>query len=442
MYNIAKIYNSFKSLVGFRQLKDPDVQKLDSNLLLSDSGLFVQDAYQGLFTDEAISKAFNDFENQTYPTWNSVTTYSKDEYINFEDNIYKSLINSNVNFQPDTSLTEWELQFEFQTLSTKLREIKESAINRMVTEFVNLFKINTNNVSTSFSKTLLSKQAIYVSTARVRDLEVKRGRFCGVQVTPARFEGINFIIDRIGLHFNAVQTNLPIYLYHSSSIEPLAIWNITTVSNNRIYWFTPDADNVLSYYNELHDMGGSFYIGYYEDDLAGQAIVKKYDYSGRTYSGYGCSSCNAQDTKAYRNWSRFADVKSFTALPADDAPNIFDVGSIGNDINNNYGLNLSFSVQCDITQILIDNRLLFADALNKYIALDLAKVMGTNTQTDATSAKIRVLAIKAMQKDGIANVGLEEETKRAVMAVNIDFSNMNTPCLPKKNNGVRIKSIY
>ena len=73
------------------------------------------------------------------------------------------------------------------------------------------------------------------------------------------------------------------------------------------------------------------------------------------------------------------------------------------------------------------------------IALDLAKLMATNTETDATSAKARVLAIKAMQKDGIANVGLEEETKTAVKAVNIDFSNLDTPCLPKKTSGISMR---
>jgi hypothetical protein len=70
------------------------------------------------------------------------------------------------------------------------------------------------------------------------------------------------------------------------------------------------------------------------------------------------------------------------------------------------------------------------------------KVMATNTQTDAVSSKIRVLSKNALKKGEITDVGFEEEVKRAVMAVNVDFSDLDSPCLPKPQNSIRTISGY
>lgn len=42
--------------------------------------------------------------------WNNTHSYSIGDTVNFNDNIYKSLVNSNLNNQPDVSADDWELQ--------------------------------------------------------------------------------------------------------------------------------------------------------------------------------------------------------------------------------------------------------------------------------------------------------------------------------------------
>lgn len=46
---------------------------------------------------------------ETRPAWSSATTYSKDDYVDYGMEIYISLVNTNLNNQPDTSPTSWLL---------------------------------------------------------------------------------------------------------------------------------------------------------------------------------------------------------------------------------------------------------------------------------------------------------------------------------------------
>lgn len=46
---------------------------------------------------------------ETYPAWSSATTYAKDAFVDYGTHIYQSLVNSNLNKQPDTNPTDWIL---------------------------------------------------------------------------------------------------------------------------------------------------------------------------------------------------------------------------------------------------------------------------------------------------------------------------------------------
>jgi hypothetical protein len=46
---------------------------------------------------------------ETYPTWASATTYAKDAFVDYGTFIYQSLVNSNLNKQPDISPADWLL---------------------------------------------------------------------------------------------------------------------------------------------------------------------------------------------------------------------------------------------------------------------------------------------------------------------------------------------
>lgn len=46
---------------------------------------------------------------ETYPAWSAATTYAKDAYVDYGTHIYQSLVNSNLNKQPNISPTDWIL---------------------------------------------------------------------------------------------------------------------------------------------------------------------------------------------------------------------------------------------------------------------------------------------------------------------------------------------
>lgn len=72
---------------------------------------------------------------ETYAAWSAGTTYAKDDYADYENHIYQSLVNSNTGNQPDISPTQWVLigpdnthamfdeQVSTQTVSTTPLEV-------------------------------------------------------------------------------------------------------------------------------------------------------------------------------------------------------------------------------------------------------------------------------------------------------------------------------
>jgi len=110
------------------------------------------------------------------------------------------------------------------------------------------------------------------------------------------------------------------------------------------------------------DSCGSYYFGYFEDDITGSAIEKNI--------GFNCG-CDNTTVK----WSQWAQIRPIEIASGDlSSTNIFDIDAISYS-DTNYGLNFSFSIESDITEILLNQKALLVNALGYQFANDMLKEM-------------------------------------------------------------------
>lgn len=120
---------------------------------------------------------------------------------------------------------------------------------------------------------------------------------------------------------------------------------------------------------------------------------------------------------------------------------MFDLSNVSRVESNNFGLNLSFTTECDISTIFCDNKERFVDAIGKQRAVDLLKNMVHSTRDNNLSEEVKSMAFSALNgEDNIQS--LEKQVEEAIDAIDFDFSDLDTPCLPCNNTSpVKISGI-
>ena len=138
----------------------------------------------------------------------------------------------------------------------------------------------TNKKINESTKTFLDSVQVVDGAARLEDTVVTSSRFVGFKIDLKRANNVKAVINYIGLQFTEIQTGLNIYLYHSSQKAAVGTWSLTSAAANSFDWLsaaTPTAgSNDMHYVNYAAniDSGGSYYLGYFEDDITGSAIEK------------------------------------------------------------------------------------------------------------------------------------------------------------------------
>ncbi len=438
MYNISEIQDCLFAQVGYRSSNDPCAPVISDSLKTSASGVYINDRQPLITLDNlrAISPNYNDYN---YPEYDAGITYNTDEIVKIttsvtgSDNLfYKSLVDGNTGNDPITSPTEWEVVSFF---SDWLEQKTKSSIAKLVR---NVF---TQKALLGKTKTLLENVKFYDGAGRMADRELKRGRFVGIQFDVHRYNFISPIIPRIGVQFTELQTDLNIYLYHSSQDEPLATFNINATNHTKavsMQWI--DLNWRLKYFDVNTDAGGSYYLGYYEDDLTGQAIYKSVDYSK------GCNTCRS--SKSFNLWNKYFTVKSIEVNSSDIEldKSIWDVSKNRYGQITNWGLNFEVSSECDVSDFICDRATDFIEPIITQVTYDLLQEMALSVRNSGLEGEVKGLSTGALQGIDQGNrsyiMGIQEELNEQIESMSFDLSDLNSPCLPCNNkHGIKWTAI-
>ena len=448
MVRAIDIQEKLLHLIGWEQNYDTSDLKISDALTVSESGLYFQQIHP-LLTLQNMSCIAPDFKNMTFEEYNAEKPYSKGNVIKYGSLLYKALQNS-TGKQPDIESEYW---VETNPFSEWLESKTKASIQKSIARYCN------EKIAQGTYKTLCENKTLFDGTGRLVDVVKNKKNLVGFEIVPIRAKGVTTKINKIGLQFTE-PGEYTLYLMHSSMDAPVKIIKLNKIRKNSIEWFSLN-DVYLPYQSEDNDAGGSWYLCYFQSELpeGSQAIRKDKDWSKEP-----CNSCSRREYLAWMAWSKYIEVHPFFVNEElingmqddfnDDFNNDFskqpihlwDVENNQYTYDNNYGLNLEITISCDITDFIIEQRMLFQDIIAKQVAVDMLREFAYNASVRTNRHSINASRLDILYEvDGdsssMKKSGLSYQLDMAFKAIKLSTEGIDRVCLPCKNNGIKYRTV-
>ena len=300
-----------------------------------------------------------------------------------------------------------------------LDQMRRAAVAKVLTAFTTQKKLS------GTAKAIVQDALLTGQSGEFRRKVVKQGRFVGLALRPtAGVRDVSLVITGVGTQFSELNPTFRLFLFHSSSSEPIADYPLPRTSSVYFEWSPLTIALPAAY------PGGEWCLGYFESDLVGQAVDLQHDFSFRP------GTCCGTDYLLYDQWAPYVQVRAFSVPEAWAEPGMWS-GHVAYATDSNFGLNLKLSAVCDLSDYFCRHKELFTSALQLQLAVDLLNTMANTTRNNGVSAAVQELALKELNNRPASQPGLFSELKDALSALDVDLSGVSRPCLPCKTNGVR-----
>lgn len=455
MVRVAEIQDKLFHLIGWEQSYDTTSLKISKALTESESGLYFQQVHP-LLTLQNLESVSPDFKNIVYEEYYIEKEYYTGNIVTFSDKkTYKALqdsIGKEPNMEPDywvetNPFSEW--------LEGKTKASIQKAVMRYYSE----------NIIQGTYKPLCENKALFDGAGRICDTVKNKNNLVGFEIVPIRSKGVTTKINKIGLQFTepGIYT---LYLMHSSMDAPIRVLKLNKLRKNSIEWFSFN-DLFLPYQSINNDAGGSWYLCYLQNELpqGSLAIRKEKDWSKEP-----CKTCSRQDYISWSAWSKYIEVHPFY-VNTEHVKGAFGGGDFNDDFNDdfnndfekqplslwdieknqyqydtNFGLNLEITVACDITDFIIEQRILFQDIIAKQVAIDMLREFAYNA-----NVRTNRHAINASRPDILYEIdgdsssmkksGLSHQLDMAYKAFSVSIKGIDRICMPCENRGIKYRTI-
>ena len=446
MVRVNDIQDKLLHLIGWEQNYDASDLKISDTLTVSESGLYFQQIHP-LLTLQNIACIAPEFKNMTFEEYSTKKSYSKGNVVKYDEKLYKALQKA-LNKQPDIESEYW---VEANPFSEWLESKTKASIQKAIARYCN------EKIAQGTYKTLCENRTLFDGTGRLVDVVKNRKNLVGFEIVPVRAKGVTTKINKIGLQFTE-PGEYTLYLMHSSMDAPVKIIKLNKIRKNSIEWFSLN-DVYLPYQSEDNDAGGSWYLCYFQSELpeGSQAIRKDKDWSKEP-----CNSCSRREYLAWMAWSKYIEVHPFfvneelvEAVNFNDDFNddfekqtlhLWDVENNQYTYDNNYGLNLELTISCDITDFIIEQRMLFQDVIAKQVAVDMLREFAYNANVRTNRHSINASRLDILYEiDGdsssMKKSGLSYQLDMAFKAIKLSTEGIDRVCLPCKNNGIKYRTV-
>lgn len=435
MVRASDIQEKLLHLIGWEQNYDTSDLKISDALTVSESGLYFQQIHP-LLTLQNMSCIAPDFKNITFPEYNSEKEYSKGNVADYQGTQYKALQKAQGK-QPDIESEYW---VETNLFSEWLESKTKASIQKAIARYCNEKTVEGTN------KPLCESRTLFDGTGRLVDTVKNKKNLVGFEIVPVRAKGVTTKINKICLQFTKAG-EYTLYLMHSSMDAPVKIIKLNKIRDNSAEWFTVD-DLYLPYQSEDNDAGGSWYLCYFQSELpeGSQAIRKNKDWSKEP-----CGSCSRRELLAWMAWSKYLEIHPFFVNEElintkDKSLHLWDVENNQYTYDNNYGLNLEVTVSCDITDFIIEQRMMFQDVIAKQVAVDMLREFAYNSNVRTNRHSINASRLDILYEvDGdsssMKKSGLSYQLDMAFKAIKLSTSGIDRVCLPCRNNGIKYRTV-
>ena len=435
MVRANDIQEKLLRLIGWEQNYDTSDLKISDALTVSESGLYFQQIHP-LLTLQNMSCIAPDFNNITFPEYNSEKEYSKGNVVDYQGTQYKALQKAQGK-QPDIESEYW---VETNLFSEWLESKTKTSIQKAIARYCNEKTVEGTN------KPLCESRTLFDGTGRLVDTVKNKKNLVGFEIIPVRAKGVTTKINKICLQFTKAG-EYTLYLMHSSMDAPVKIIKLNKIRDNSAEWFTVD-DLYLPYQSEDNDAGGSWYLCYFQSELpeGSQAIRKNKDWSKEP-----CGSCSRRELLAWMAWSKYLEIHPFFANEElinteDESLHLWDVENNQYTYDNNYGLNLEVTVSCDITDFIVEQRMMFQDVIAKQVAVDMLREFAYNSNVRTNRHSINASRLDILYEvDGdsssMKKSGLSYQLDMAFKAIKLSTSGIDRVCLPCRNKGIKYRTV-
>lgn len=435
MVRANDIQEKLLRLIGWEQNYDTSDLKISDALTVSESGLYFQQIHP-LLTLQNMSCIAPDFNNITFPEYNSEKEYSKGNVVDYQGTQYKALQKAQGK-QPDIESEYW---VETNLFSEWLESKTKASIQKAIARYCNEKTVEGTN------KPLCESRTLFDGTGRLVDTVKNKKNLVGFEIIPVRAKGVTTKINKICLQFTKAG-EYTLYLMHSSMDAPVKIIKLNKIRDNSAEWFTVD-DLYLPYQSEYNDAGGSWYLCYFQSELpeGSQAIRKDKDWSKEP-----CGSCSRRELITWMAWSKYLEIHPFFVNEElinteDESLHLWDVENNQYTYDNNYGLNLEVTVSCDITDFIVEQRMMFQDVIAKQVAVDMLHEFAYNSNVRTNRHSINASRLDILYEvDGdsssMKKSGLSYQLDMAFKAIKLSTSGIDRVCLPCRNNGIKYKTV-
>ena len=428
MYRPEDLKTGLLHLWGWRQNYDTSEFTISDSLTQSETGQYFQEVHP-LVTLDNIKAIAPDFKNITYPDWAIGTQYRAGDRTTINSLSYRAKVD-NIGLTPETNPTQWE---RFDAFSEWLEQKTKASILKAIRSFWD------EKMSQGTSRNVLENKTLFNGTGRITDLIPTGTNLVGFELVPIRANGITLKIGKIGLQFTNT-TEITLKLFHSSRTAPIKTQVCTRTRNGGMEWFDV-ADFFLPYLSNDIDAGGSWYLVYDQGAIGGaQAIDKTKDWSAKP-----CSTCDADEVASHRVWSKYLEIHPFKVSDFTDNQ-LWDISKNLYTYTSNYGINLQISIECDITDIILQQKKAFQNIIGLQVAIDMLREFAYNPsfkigRAQQNFSRMEILYELDGDSQSYKKSGLIHSFKNAMEAVKLDTKNMSRVCFPCNNKGVRYKTV-
>lgn len=444
MIRIKEIVDALQPLVGWRQSFNP-LKAIDESLLVSESGLFFQDSHPLMTLDNVAAVMPDDFL-MCYPEWNMIQEYKAGRKVRHMGFVWVALKDSidkeppandfNGDYSCDFGGEYWRV---YNFLSDFLTQQMQSGIAQTVQTFLQMKGLLKE------SKDLLERRTFFDGSGRLTNLQPLQGSLVGFEINPVRSMGVTAKIERIGLQMTGATGKVRVYLFHSSQVDPIHYADLEFTKENGGFQWYDMKDWYMPYISKDNNSGGSWYLVYNQNDLPeGMMAVT----ATKDWSREPCMTCNPGSVAGWRELTKYLLISPFKVKALEtfeEYPELWDIEDNIYTNTCNYGLNVEVSVGCDLTDFIIEQRMMFATVVQRQVAANLLRTMALNpdVRTNRNQSNVSMQGI-LYELDGNPQgreTGLGYELKKGYDALDLNTRGIDRICLTCRPVGVRYRTV-